>query len=177
MKRLTLAMAVASLLLGGCAASVKQGGSQNLTIPEASKSNLFVSFKGTAEAESDTDWNLFKGAWTGALEQEASAAGYRASELSSSTNQSANGVLLVINVNKFRYLSAGARYAAGVMVGNAWVESEADFIDLHSRQKLGYRTYATSSSAWEGVVSAMTEKQVQAISKQMIADIKSAKTQ
>jgi len=175
LKKLSILIVISALLLGGCAASVKQGGSENLIIPEAAKSNLVVSFKGTSEAEADTDWDLFKGAWAGALKQEASAGGYKASESGSSAVRGADGVLLVINVKKFRYLSAGARYAAGVMVGNAWVESEADFFDLKSKQKLGYRTYATSSSAWEGVMSAMTEKQLQAISKQIIADIKAAK--
>jgi hypothetical protein len=174
-KKLSVLVAVAALFLGGCAASVKQGGSESLAIPDAAKTNLIVSFKGDSTVESDSDWHLFKGAWTGALKQEAAAAGYTASEPGSPSAQSDSGVLVVINVSKFRYLSAGARYAGGIMVGNAWVNSEADFLDLKTRQKLGYRTYETSSSAWEGVASAMTEKQLQAISKQIIADIKAAK--
>lgn len=175
MKKLSVLVAVAALFLGGCAASVKQGGSESLAIPEAAKTNLIVSFKGTPTVESNADWHTFKGAWTGALKQEATAAGYTASEQGTPSAQSDNGVLVVINVSNFRYLTEGARYAAGVMVGNAWVNSEADFLDLKTKQKLGYRTYETSSSAWEGVMSAMTEKQVQAISRQIIADIKAAK--
>jgi hypothetical protein len=61
------------------------------------------------------------------------------------------------------------------MVGNAWINSSADFSDLNSGRLLGTRTYDTSSSAWEGVMSAMTQEQVQAIAKQIISDIKSAK--
>lgn len=177
MKKLSVLIAVAALFLGGCAASVKQGGSETLAISDAAKTNLIVSFKGAPEVESDSDWHLFKGAWAGALKQEAAAAGYTASEQGTPSALSDKGVLMVINVSKFRYLSAGARYAGGIMVGNAWVDSQADFLDLKTKQKLGYRTYETSSSAWEGVMSAMTEKQLQAISKQIIADIKAAKAQ
>ncbi len=62
------------------------------------------------------------------------------------------------------------------MVGNAWVNSSADYSDLKSGHLIGTRTYDTSSSAWEGVMSAMTKEQVQAISQKIISDIKSAKT-
>jgi hypothetical protein len=61
------------------------------------------------------------------------------------------------------------------MVGNAWVNSSADYSDLKSGHLIGTRTYDTSSSAWEGVMSAMTQEQVQAISQKIISDIKSAK--
>jgi hypothetical protein len=80
-----------------------------------------------------------------------------------------------INVTNFRYLTPGARYGAGVMVGNAWVNSSADYSDLKSGRLIGTRTYDTSSSAWEGVMSAMTKEQVEAIAQQIISDIKSAK--
>mgnify|MGYP001545567508 CR=1 FL=1 len=60
------------------------------------------------------------------------------------------------------------------MVGNAWVNSSADHSDFKSGSLIGTRTYDTSS-AWEGVMSAMTQEQVQVISQKIIRDIKSAK--
>jgi hypothetical protein len=84
-------------------------------------------------------------------------------------------VRIMINVTNFRYLTPGARYVAGVMVGNAWINSSADYSDLKSGRLIGTRTYDTSSSAWEGVMSAMTQEQVEAIAQQIISDIKSAK--
>ena len=89
--------------------------------------------------------------------------------------QGKDGVGIKINVTNFRYLTPGARYGAGVMVGNAWVNSSVDYSDLRSGRLIGTRTYDTSSSAWEGVMSAMTQEQVQAISQKIISDIKSAK--
>ncbi|MOA55780.1 hypothetical protein D3C78_1796290 [compost metagenome] len=82
---------------------------------------------------------------------------------------------MLVSVSNFRFLTTGARYSAGSMTGNAWVNSSADFLDLTTGRKVGTRTYDTTSTAWEGVMSAMTEKQVRAISKQIIEDIKNAK--
>jgi hypothetical protein len=157
---------------------VKQGGTGDLHIPEANKSNRVMNFKGTKNVETDSDWTLLKSAWTNSLKAEASSSGYQLSEqVGQPSASSSNGVLVVVNVSDFRYLSTGARYAAGVMVGNAWVNSKVDFLDLKSGQVIGARTYDTKSTAWEGVLSAMTEKQVQAISRQIIADIKAAKAE
>jgi hypothetical protein len=36
---------------------------------------------------------------------------------------------------------------------------------------LGERTYDTSSTAWQGAFSAMTDKQVQAICKQIVGEV------
>ncbi len=109
------------------------------------------------------------------MHAEASAEGYRLAESQLLSLDGKDGVGIKINVSNFRYITPGARYGAGIMVGNAWVNSSADFTDLKTGQLLGTRTYDTSSSAWEGVMSAMTQEQVEAIARQIIADIKSAK--
>lgn len=178
MKNPGLSCILACALLTGCAASVKHGGTGDLHIPESNKSNLVMSFKGTDNVVTDSDWTLLRSTWSNSLKAEASSSGYQLSEqVGQPSASSSNGVLVVVNVSDFRYLSTGARYAAGVMVGNAWVNSKVDFLDLKSGQVIGARTYDTKSTAWEGVLSAMTEKQVQAISRQIIADIKAAKAE
>ncbi|WP_339543186.1 hypothetical protein [Pseudomonas sp. JAI120] len=172
---IALSCAVALSMLGGCAAKVKSGGSGELTIPESAKHNLVVSIKGEGPLEQNPDWTLLKRDWNNALQVEARQAGFNVTETPSVTKSDQDGVGITISVSKFRYIEPGSRYVAGALVGNAWVFSRADFSDLKSGAPIGSRTYDTSSSAWEGIASAMTQKQVQAIAKQLISDIKSAK--
>jgi hypothetical protein len=170
-----LSCAIGVAMLSGCAASVKSGGGASMVIQESAKQNLVVSFSGNEKVLHNDDWPLLKRDWSEALQAEAASAGYSLKEAQNLKSVNAPGVGITVNVSNFRYLTPGARYGAGVMVGNAWVNSTADFSDLNSGSLIGSRTYDTSSSAWEGVMSAMTQKQVQAIAKQIIADIKSAK--
>lgn len=172
---ITLSCAAAVLMLSGCAASVKSGGTETLVIQESAKQNLVVNFQGNSKVQQNEDWPRLKQEWNDALHVEATRAGYSLKEAQASSLEGKDGVGIKINVTNFRYLTPGARYGAGVMVGNAWVNSSADYSDLKSGRLIGTRTYDTSSSAWEGVMSAMTQEQVQAISQKIISDIKSAK--
>lgn len=172
---LALLFAATVSMLAGCAASVKTGGSESLAIHESAKQNLVVNFKGNDKVQQNHDWPTLKRDWSDALQVEALRAGYKISEAQGLQLGSGDGVGIAINVTNFRYLTPGARYSAGIMVGNAWVNSSAEFSDLDSGKLIGTRTYDTSSSAWEGIASAMTQEQVQAIARQIISDIKSAK--
>lgn len=172
---IALSCAIGIAMLSGCAASVKTGGGASLSIQESAKQNLVVSFTGSEKVLQNDDWPLLKSDWSKALQAEAVSAGYSLKEAQKPSLGDAQGVGITVNVSNFRYLTPGARYGAGVMVGNAWVNSTADFSDLSTGKLIGSRTYDTSSSAWEEVMSAMTQKQVQAIAKQIISDIKSAK--
>src|SRR5690606_33370829 len=79
------------------------------------------------------------------------------------------GTLVVVTVTDYRYVSTGARYGLGVMTGNARAEAEATFHVLPEQRLAGTREYSTSSTAWQGIFSAMTPKQLAAIAAQMIA--------
>lgn len=172
---LSLSSVIAISMLSGCAASVKSGGTETLTIQESAKQNLVVNFQGNSKVQQNEDWPRLKQEWNEALQNEATRAGYSLAETQALSPSGKDGVGIKINVTNFRYLTPGARYGAGVMVGNAWVNSSADYSDLKSGRLIGTRTYDTSSSAWEGVMSAMTKEQVEAIAQQIISDIKSAK--
>ncbi|MGH8333119.1 MAG: hypothetical protein ACRER3_00505 [Pseudomonas fluorescens] len=172
---ISLSCAVAVSLLSGCAASVKSGGTEALTIEESAKKNLVVNIQGNGKVQQNDDWIRLRQEWNEALKNEAARVGYRLTESHVANPAEKEGVGIKINVTNFRYLTPGARYAAGVMVGNAWINSSADYSDLKSGRLIGTRTYDTSSSAWEGVMSAMTQEQVEAIAQQIISDIKSAK--
>ncbi len=82
------------------------------------------------------------------------------------------GTLVAVHVNDYRYVSAGARFGLGVMTGNAYVDAKIRFLDLKTGQSFGEQTINTSSSAWQGIFSAMTDKQLQAIAKEIVNDIK-----
>ncbi|MHC8404338.1 hypothetical protein [Pseudomonas sp. TMB3-21] len=172
---LPLSCFVALSLLTGCAASVKSGGTETLAIQQSAKQNLMVSFQGNSKVQENEDWPLLQRDWNEALKTEAARAGYALTHTQTVSSNNKEGVGITIKVTNFRYLTPGARYGAGVMVGNAWVNSSADFTDLKSGSLIGTRTYDTSSSAWEGVMSAMTKEQVEAIAQQIISDIKNAK--
>ena len=172
---ISLSCAVAVSLLSGCAASVKSGGTEALTIEESAKKNLVVDIQGNGKVRQNDDWIRLRQEWNEALKNEADRAGYHLTESHVANPAEKEGVGIKINVTNFRYLTPGSRYAAGVMVGNAWINSSADYSDLKSGRLIGTRTYDTSSSAWEGVMSAMTQEQVEAIAQQIISDIKSAK--
>lgn len=175
MKRLVLLCIASTAFLTGCAATVHQSGG-SIAIPEASKQNLFVYFKENDRVVADEDWRLVRRTLRDSLSDQAETYGYNVQEASAQIAVPAPGVLLRVNVSGFRYVSTGARYGLGVMAGIAWVNSSVDFVDLESGKPLGTRTYDTESSTWEGVFSAMTEKQIEAISKQIIADIRTAKS-
>ncbi|MEX5572722.1 hypothetical protein Q1J52_07300 [Pseudomonas lijiangensis] len=175
MKRFLLIAVVASLLLSGCAARVKQGGSQDLRLQESAKANLVVTFVGNRQVEANADWYLLKGAWSQALSADAAAEGYVTSFLGGQPKtQPHDGVMVVIHVSNFRYIQWKSRFWASFTTGNAWVNARVEFRDLRSGQLLGTRTYDSYSLGWQMWFSAMTEKQLRKISRLMIADIKAA---
>lgn len=171
-----IAAVIVILGLTGCSAVVKKGEGQQLAITQTARSNLVVNFQGDSRVEANDDWGRLRTKWQSALRNEGEAAGIAVSEqYGKPRGADAPGVLLLINVSNFRYLTTGMRYGFGVMTGNAWIQSNVSFVDLQSGETLGSRSYDTSSSAWEGVFSAMTEDQVAAISKEIIAEVKGAR--
>ena len=84
----------------------------------------------------------------------------------------ASGTVLVkMTVNDYRYLTPGARFGFGIMTGNAFIDADAEFTLFPTRKTIGTRKYSTSSSAWQGVFSAMTDKQVLAISNEIVQEL------
>ncbi len=163
-------LVIAALALMGCAATVEKGvSSGSLAIPQGSEQVLAVSFAGNSKVTANPEWPKLQQIWRNALRAEASLAGKRMT-----SGPSSGGLVIAIEVSNFRYVTTAERMNLGVMVGNAWVNSKVRFIDSATGVDLGFREYDTSSSAWEGVMSAMTEDQVRAISKEIIADISAA---
>src|SRR6202000_132293 len=115
------------------------------------------------------DWEPFKGMWREAMQEEATAVGASfATQEGDVKPTGAPGTLLAVDIVDFRYVSTGARIGFGIMTGNAFVNAQVSFRDLSSGQVWGDRHYDTSSTAWQGVFSPMTDKQVHAICKEIV---------
>lgn len=163
-------------LLSGCAVNLsKTGGASQLAIPGESRSNLVVAFDGNSKVEANPQWGMIKTSWRNALLSEASSAGYSITERPTPVQpENTPGTIIQIDVSNFRYMTPGMRYGLGIMAGNAWVDADVTYRDLQTGETIGVRKYNTSSSAWEGVFSAMTEEQLQALAKEIVAEIKTA---
>ena len=114
----------------------------------------------------------FKGGWRASMKDQATGIGASFVPQEGDPKPTGQaGTLVVVDIMDYRYLSAGARIAFGMMTGNAYIKSTVQFRDLATGNMLGERTYDTSSTAWQGAFSAMTDKQVQAICKQIVGEV------
>lgn len=165
----------AVLAISGCAATVNTTPSAQtpaLRAPAVPTTKLAVFITGPAQIRAATDWQVFRSEWRTAFDSAATAAGLSFAYFDAEPpNQPAGTTLVKISVNDYRYLSSGARYGFGAMTGNAFVNAEAEFIEMPSKRRLGSRTYSTSSTAWQGIFSAMTAKQVAALSTEIVQDL------
>ncbi|MET0226650.1 MAG: hypothetical protein ABW187_09435 [Dokdonella sp.] len=143
-----------------------------MTVGLASSKAIVLNIDGSRVATEAKDWEPFKGEWRAAMRTAASEAGATFSEQRGPAHPTGQpGTLVSVFVDDYRYISPGARYGFGIMTGNAFVDAKAKFSDLDSGQSFGERSYNTSSTAWQGVFSAMTAKQIEAICKDIVHDV------
>ncbi|HEX3374787.1 MAG TPA: hypothetical protein VHS13_11310 [Edaphobacter sp.] len=160
---------VLSVLLVGCAATVKKtGDAAPIKVGASATKSIVLSMTGDKDATDSKDWEPFKGLWREAMKEEAAGIGATFTALDGEPKPTGtDGTLLAVNIADFRLVSAGARYGFGVMTGNAFVNAQVAFRDLNTGEVWGERHYDTSSTAWQGVFSPMTDKQVRAICKEI----------
>jgi len=169
-----ISLTVCVAFFAGCAAPVIKSSpdAQPLGVPAESAKHIVLNITGSKVATESKDWDGFKGLWNEAMKKEAAGAGRRLTIQEGNTKPASEpGTLVVVYINDYRWVSAGARFAVGIMTGNAYVDSKVSFVDLQSGKKFGDRSYNTSSSAGEGIFSAMTDTQVAAICKEIVAEI------
>ena len=171
----SVALMAASLVLAGCAATIKRDtvDASMIRLPATAAARLVLNVDGSKEAVTATDWSGFRQEWQENFLDQAKAAGipFEMQEgTARPTGQS--GTLLSVYVTDYRFIRPGSRYAVGVMTGNAYIESKLTFRDLRTGETLGVQTANTSSSAWEGVFSAMTNRQLEAIAADVMRQLK-----
>ncbi|WP_298231952.1 hypothetical protein [uncultured Azohydromonas sp.] len=172
-KVLNWMLPVAALALSGCAANVVKSGSNDIRVPPEAAKKIVLSVTGTPTVTSSADWAPFRGEMRNAFANEAEAAGIAFTMGDGTARPTGEaGTLLAVQVNDYRYLSSGQRYGLGIMTGNAYVNANVRYLDLKTGQPFGEHSVNTSSSAWEGVFSAMTDKQLQAIARDVVGEIR-----
>lgn len=167
--RLSLLLLV--LLLAACAATVTKPSGQAQIQPATSVRTLVLLITGNSAVQSSANWHTFRAEWRTAFEAAAGARGLSTSYIEAEPSDLPSGTVLVrIAINRYRYLSPGVRFGFGVMTGNAFIDADVAFVEFPGAKQIGTRKFSTSSSAWEGIFSAMTNKQVRAISDEIVAE-------
>jgi hypothetical protein len=173
---LKIAVLVFAVLLTGCAANVQRSGAQATTasLSLQAKSKIVLLVRGSDAVAKSADWPLMREEWRAAMSQAAAAQGLAFAEQpdpEKAPRATGAGTLVTVMVNDYRYVAAGTRYGLGVFTGNAFVNSDVTFADFETGRVVGNRKYDTSSSAMQGIFSAMTSKQVQGIAAEIVKDV------
>ena len=160
-------------VMTGCAATVQKSGQPAPTVvgAEAGKS-VVLNMTGSTVATTAKDWNDFKGLWRDACTQEFTAVGAVFSMQDGEPKPTGDtGTLVVVNIVDYRYVSTAARMMFGIMTGNAFINAQVTFRDLKSGDVRATKTYDTTSTAWQGIFSGMTTKQVRAMCHEIVGEI------
>ena len=167
------ALILLTLALAGCASTVqKSGESAPVRAGAGAGQAIVLNVTGSTVATAAKDWNDFRGLWPEACTQEASAAGATLTmQQGAPTPSGSDGTLVVVDVADYRYVSTGARIALGIMTVNAFIKAQVTFRDLKSGETRATKSYDTTSSAWQGVFSGMTTKQVRAMCHEIVSEV------
>ena len=172
--------ASALLWLTGCAATVQApapqtAGATPLAAPAVPTTQVGLMVTGTPAMRAAEGWTAFRAEWRNAFKTASAAAGLRMAYFETFPAEHLPGTVLVrVTVIDYRHISSGMRWALGVVTGNAFVDAEVDFIELPSRRSLGNRRYSTASNHWQGVLSAMTDKQLATLAAAMVQELRAA---
>jgi hypothetical protein len=103
---------VLSVLLVGCAATVKKtGDAAPIKVGASATKSIVLSMTGDKDATDSKDWEPFKGLWREAMKEEAAGIGATFTALDGEPKPTGTpGTLLAVNIADFRLVSAGARY-------------------------------------------------------------------
>lgn len=144
--------------------------------PSATKKVLFL-IDGNDSVKSGKHWELFLEDWNSSMTAATAEANIGFMKIGSEEKPTSEVATLVrVTVNDYRYMAQWARYLVGVMAGNAFMDVTVEFLELPSHKQLGTRSYKTSTSGGQGIFSAASPKQIEAVSAEIISEIKSAST-
>ncbi|MEO5913219.1 MAG: hypothetical protein ABIS50_03230 [Luteolibacter sp.] len=173
-RSIRLAAIASTAVLASCAATVRSPSSADLKMQPGGTGGkkIVMAVKGSEVAAKSADWELLRAEWRTSMASATQAAGmsfsYQESEPKSGSEKA---TAVIVEVKDYRYISPGARYGLGIMTGNAYMDADVRFVDLGTGKGLGTKNYNTSSTAWQGIFSAMTEKQIQAICAEIVKDV------
>ena len=176
-------LALISGLLTGCAATVTSSSTQSPSVaasaelprpvvPVQSLKVIVLNLSGTDAATGSADWQSLKAEWEKAMRSSAGAAGAAFSIQEGEPRAAAEaGTLVAVHVNRFRFVAPVARIMFGIMTGSAYIDARVQVLDLRSGAPVIEQTYNATSKAGQGIFSAVTDKQVQAIADEIVREI------
>lgn len=170
----TLAL-TCTLALAGCAATVTRSGPAPapLSVSPAATRAVFVKLEAAPGMPPGGNWETFKTDWRDGMSIAAGRSGMLMSWIDSGEARTDDpAVLVVVKVRNYQYVALEQRVGAGILAGNAYVNTEVDFYELPTKKLLGSRVYGTTTSPIEGIFAPTTRKQVLSISDEVITDIR-----
>jgi hypothetical protein len=119
------------------------------------------------------DWQSLLDEWNTSMADATAKVGMKFILAKSETEiPNLTGTLVRVTVNDYRYVSQVKRYMLGIMAGNAFMDLNVEYMELPGRKALGAKRLNTTTSAWQGIFSAATPKQVEAVSAEILRDIR-----
>lgn len=170
-------LSLAAALLSGCAATVQRpaapgGAAEQVISAPAGTRHLIVVLEPGPDIARDENWAALREEWVTSLSAIAPERGLRGTVMDRAPARlDAGDVLVNVRVNDYRYRSQAARYGFGVMTGNAYLYLDLEYKVPPDGRVIGNRSVSTKSTAWQGVFSAMTPKQVEAVVADIVATI------
>ena len=160
-------------MLAGCAASVQRGSNEaRIDVPPASARKVVLAVSGKPEFAQQAGWGYLVEEWQNSMQWAANNAGIAYAWQAPAARAATEPATLVhVKVKDFRFVSTAKRWVTGIFSGNAFIDAEASFTDLATGRNLGTRSFQSSSSVMQGVFSAMTERQLEVISTEIVRDV------
>lgn len=163
-----------AVLLTGCAATVEKASIDNaaLSVSPPAKAKVAVKVQAAPGMVASGSWEALRADWRDGM---ALAAGQHGMTLdwlqAEQLPDNAPAVLALIKVRHFRHMDTAERMLGGALAGDAYVNTEVEFFEWPANKRLGSRVYSASTSFKEGIFSATSRKQVQAISEEIVSEI------
>jgi hypothetical protein len=162
------------LALTGCTATVRKNNPDGDVVavePQQSK-RIVTRLTGTPEALASSDWERLDREWRKAMATVGARMDIEYAMQNDADRTTLPGVLAVVTVTHFHYVSPGARFAFGVMTGSASLVTKVEFSDLQTGASLGVRNYNSASKFSQGIFAAVSDKQVEAICTEIALAVK-----
>jgi len=166
-------MVCVALLMGGCAATVQRDAAPvALQVPATAAKKVVLSVVSSSEMMASNGWADLLQEWQNSMLWAAGNAKIDYSFQAGASRPAAEPAIWVqIKVNDFRFVATAKRWGLGVFTGNAFIDVDVSFTDLQAGRDLGTRKYTSSSSALHGVFAAMTERQLEVISTEIVKEV------
>lgn len=162
-KLYVLLLTLLAILLTSCAAV----GTKSQPSP------VVLNVTGSKVANEMKDWAGYKSLWHKTMKKKAAAAGRQLTiKDGDMIIPKESGTLVEIYINDYSWVSVSTRFTTGVSTDDAWVDVKIRFIDLQSGKQIGELNYdRLSSQQLGGEFVIMTERQVEKICKEIVAEI------